>query len=405
MNSNYNSPPPIDKNANDIYKSNLESAISPQSIAKILANKAKQNRALDSAMPQVALPAIVAGNGPSLKAIDYSRLPLNFEVFRCNQFYFEDKYYLGKRVKGYTATTYTAFSQVWTMLNLLMRDEYEIDKIFLHDKPVLINNANGNENKDMQNMKKTIDVLSHYSQYFTKANPKSNLNPNQSLIDRVYNGSFSHNIAEFLEWSNLSSIYYGPHITSGLFSCALAVAMGHREIYIVGIDLYRGDTHYFTNMRTPNILITGLFDEDSCDLQGNYKSGMQWHKREADIEALYFLQEAYNVKFYSLCESSPISELIPLAKKTNSTFTPQPKPKDYICDFCIPTKESFEFMQIPFLQKQSQAIQQIQSLKQNIYFLLMRDLFKLPSHIKHYIKGKIAKEKFKKDIKTTRDAK
>lgn len=388
MNSNYKSPPPIDKNANDIYKSNLESAISPQSIAKILANKARQNRALDSATPQVALPAIVAGNGPSLKAIDYSRLPLNFEVFRCNQFYFEDKYYLGKRVKGYACIYFT---QVYTALNLLTRGEYDIDKFFLCDN---ILGFFDNENKEMQNMKKIIDVLSHYSRL-------ANLNPNQNLIDRAYNGSFSHNIAEFLEWSNLASIYYGHHITSGLLSCALAVAMGHREIYIAGIDLYSGDTHYFTSMRTPNIArFTDLFDEDLCDSQGNYKSGNSWHKKEADIEGLYFLQEAYGVKFYSLCESSPISELIPLAKKTNSTFTPQPKPKDYICDFCIPKKESFEVMHIPFLQKQSQAIQQIQPLKQNIYFRLLWDLSRIPKHIKLYIKGKIAKEKFKKDIKT-----
>lgn len=312
-------------------------------------------------------------------------MPLNFEVFRCNQFYFEDKYYLGRRVKGYTA--FLHFTQVYTALNLLTRGEYDIDKFFLCDN---ILDFFDNENKEMQNYKKIIDVLSHYSRL-------ANLNPNQNLIDRAYNGSFSHNIAEFLEWSNLASIYYGHHITSGLLSCALAVAMGHREIYIAGIDLYSGDTHYFTSMRTPNIArFTDLFDEYSCDSQGNYKSGMQWHKKEADIEGLYFLQEAYGVKFYSLCESSPISELIPLAKKTNSTFTPQPKPKDYICDFCIPKKESFEVMQIPFLQKQSQAIQQIQSLKQNIYFRLLWDLSRIPKHIKLYIKGKITKEKLKK---------
>ncbi|EAH6454264.1 alpha-2,3-sialyltransferase, partial [Campylobacter jejuni] len=43
---------------------------------------------------------IIAGNGPSLKEIDYSRLPNDFDVFRCNQFYFEDKYYLGKKCKA-----------------------------------------------------------------------------------------------------------------------------------------------------------------------------------------------------------------------------------------------------------------------------------------------------------------
>ncbi|EOH4430057.1 alpha-2,3-sialyltransferase, partial [Campylobacter jejuni] len=42
--------------------------------------------------------AIIAGNGPSLLSIDYSRLPKNYDLFRTNQFYFEDKYYLGKKV-------------------------------------------------------------------------------------------------------------------------------------------------------------------------------------------------------------------------------------------------------------------------------------------------------------------
>ncbi|MDE5926745.1 MAG: alpha-2,3 sialyltransferase, partial [Helicobacter sp.] len=38
--------------------------------------------------------AIIAGGGPSLKQIDYSRLPKNFDVFRVNFFYFEEQYYL-----------------------------------------------------------------------------------------------------------------------------------------------------------------------------------------------------------------------------------------------------------------------------------------------------------------------
>ena len=45
-------------------------------------------------------PIIIAGNGPSLKEIDYKRLPKEYDVFRCNQFFFEDKYYLGKDVTG-----------------------------------------------------------------------------------------------------------------------------------------------------------------------------------------------------------------------------------------------------------------------------------------------------------------
>lgn len=52
---------------------------------------------------------IIAGNGPSLKEIDYSRLPNDFDVFRCNQFYFEDKYYLGKKCKAVFYNTYFFF--------------------------------------------------------------------------------------------------------------------------------------------------------------------------------------------------------------------------------------------------------------------------------------------------------
>ncbi|EAI2324729.1 alpha-2,3-sialyltransferase, partial [Campylobacter coli] len=43
---------------------------------------------------------LIAGNGPSLKEIDYRRLPDKYDVFRCNQFYFEEKYYLGKNIKS-----------------------------------------------------------------------------------------------------------------------------------------------------------------------------------------------------------------------------------------------------------------------------------------------------------------
>ena len=38
-------------------------------------------------------PIVIAGNGPSLAQIDYSLLPQDYDVFRCNQFYFEDKYF------------------------------------------------------------------------------------------------------------------------------------------------------------------------------------------------------------------------------------------------------------------------------------------------------------------------
>lgn len=48
---------------------------------------------------------IIAGNGPSLQSINYQRLPKKYDIFRYNQFYFEDKYYLGKIKKSFFKTT------------------------------------------------------------------------------------------------------------------------------------------------------------------------------------------------------------------------------------------------------------------------------------------------------------
>lgn len=72
---------------------------------------------------------IIAGNGPSLKEIDYSRLPNDFDVFRCNQFYFEDKYYLGKKCKAVFYTPNFFFEQYYTLKHLIQNQEYETELI------------------------------------------------------------------------------------------------------------------------------------------------------------------------------------------------------------------------------------------------------------------------------------
>ena len=81
--------------------------------------------------------AIVAGNAPSLAEIDYNRLPLDYDVFRCNQFYFEDKYYLGKNIKAVTFATQTFAEQIYTTLELNRRSEYNIESIFIPNHHLL----------------------------------------------------------------------------------------------------------------------------------------------------------------------------------------------------------------------------------------------------------------------------
>ena len=75
-------------------------------------------------------PAIIAGNGPSLARIDYTRLPRDFDVYRCNQFYFEEKYYLGKRVQGVLFHPDLFFAQYHTLKTLEARGEYEFGEIY-----------------------------------------------------------------------------------------------------------------------------------------------------------------------------------------------------------------------------------------------------------------------------------
>ncbi|WP_353616917.1 alpha-2,3-sialyltransferase [Candidatus Ornithobacterium hominis] len=41
----------------------------------------------------------MAMNRPSLTEINYNLLSEDYDVFRCNQFYFEEKYYSGKDIK------------------------------------------------------------------------------------------------------------------------------------------------------------------------------------------------------------------------------------------------------------------------------------------------------------------
>ena len=63
-------------------------------------------------------PAIIAGNGPSLARIDYTRLPQEFDVYRCNRFYFEEKYYLGKRVQGVLFHPDLFFAQYLSLIHI-----------------------------------------------------------------------------------------------------------------------------------------------------------------------------------------------------------------------------------------------------------------------------------------------
>ena len=74
--------------------------------------------------------AVIAGNGPSLAAIDYKRLPKDFDVFRCNQFYLEDAYYLGRQIDSVFFVTWAMLENYYTLQHLMERGEYECKNIW-----------------------------------------------------------------------------------------------------------------------------------------------------------------------------------------------------------------------------------------------------------------------------------
>ncbi|MBT0881304.1 alpha-2,3-sialyltransferase, partial [Campylobacter sp. 2018MI27] len=72
---------------------------------------------------------IVAGNGPSLKNIDLNSMPKEYDVFRCNQFYCEDKYYLGKNIKLVMFNPMVIYSQLKTLNTLISKQEYHVEYV------------------------------------------------------------------------------------------------------------------------------------------------------------------------------------------------------------------------------------------------------------------------------------
>ena len=187
--------------------------------------------------------------------------------------------------------------------------------------------------------------------------------------------------------------------------CAFAACLGYNEIYIAGIDFYKTTSTHAFGVRTPNNL----------KKNPNFGPPSLVHSLEMDIKCLEFLAKNYNIKFYSICPNSPLSNYIPLVKSNNSiAFIPEYKPKDYINDIILPDKCTYDkilkeykpksYNQLsPYKQHHPQNQVKIykQKLKSNLMFLAFKDIWRLPSDIFYYIKGRVLQRKIKKNKKTT----
>lgn len=220
--------------------------------------------------------AIVAGNAPSLNEIDYSRVPVEFDLFRCNQYYFEKNYTLGNKIKYAFYNPSVFLEQFYTARHLQDNGDYEIENI----------------------------VCSSFS--FFQAEIASTQEYLAHVFPEVLIGGDI--IAEDKKLTSdlaFQDLFYSNRVTSGLYMCIIACLLGYKTIYIAGIDLYAdGATYAFQHGENLIKLIPQFSTDDSkC----------AYHNTEFDVKMLGYLAERFQVEFYSVCPTSPISKFIPLA--------------------------------------------------------------------------------------------
>ncbi|MGC6408548.1 alpha-2,3-sialyltransferase [Bisgaard Taxon 45] len=291
--------------------------------------------------------AVVAGNGQSLAEIDYSLLPEKYDVFRCNQFYFEERYFLGKKLKAVFFTPEVFLEQYYTLYHLKQNNEYFVDEIILSsfNHPTV----DLEQNQKIQNL--FVDAINGYENYLAK-------------------------LTAFDVYLRYKELYENQRITSGVYMCAVAIAMGYTDIYLTGIDFYQSNKEkYAFDYKQPNILHL------LPDFQKN-KIQFDYHHEHVDLEALHFLQEHYQVNLYSLSPTSPLSEHFPappVEANGEVTFVAQQK-ENYIHDILLPPRSVYEKLGLVVSKKER--------FHSNLIVRLIRDVLKLPSVLKHYLREK-----------------
>jgi hypothetical protein len=148
---------------------------------------------------------IIGGSGPSLNKIDYSRLPENAEIWRINNFFKEQDYFLGKNVDAIFngGPLEEVIDRYHTFHVLAEQDTYNInfDMIF-NDKTELC--------KDFP------DLFKNKYELIKKFDKEKNIN----LYPVI----------------NYNSLFLGKHTFTGVAAVIQAMLSGFDEIYIIGID-------------------------------------------------------------------------------------------------------------------------------------------------------------------------
>lgn len=211
---------------------------------------------------------LITGNGPSISKINYSRLPKDADVFRLNNFFFEEEYYVGKRVDYYLTDIGFIKGQFYNLYNLKVNNEYVIDKIFSTGGKRLVENYPFAED----------------------------------IFDTVYKNK------EFVEFLTYYQIYYGKLVSGGILSLLAAVELGYKDIYLAGFDLYRGNEIYPWQDKANHV------EANPRDIKENVLNVInEYHPEYLQLKAIELVKNQSGVKLFSISDESPINEYVELA--------------------------------------------------------------------------------------------
>ncbi|WP_233707553.1 alpha-2,3-sialyltransferase, partial [Helicobacter bizzozeronii] len=242
---------------------------------------------------QTMKPLIIAGNGPSIKNLDYSLFPPNFDVFRCNQFYFEDKYYLGKEVKGVFFNSWIFDAQMRTASHLVACDEYKLNTIYC--------TTDAEYSPFNAFYRKDGGSLNNLSDRYSSLRPlhaRTFLDKHFTNITHTY--ELLATLEPFLDLYTKARNFYGQQFTGGIMMLISAIALGYKEIYLAGIDFYA----------------TGLghFYQDSSRFFILEHAPM--HTQELDMQAIELAKQY--AQLYALVPNSALSAILPLSPHKNA---------------------------------------------------------------------------------------
>ena len=220
---------------------------------------------------------IVAGSGPSLATIEYRRLPDDCPIWRVNDFFMEQKYFLGRRVDAvFNGGGDDRITERYQKLcDLCAGNIYDID-------------------------------LNHlYADHAVEQLPQ--ITNNFAAI----RDADSELWAELQEQSDKND----AHMLNGVGAIVWAILCGYRKIYIAGIDCdYESGPQYaYAAAKTSAKKLKWV--------KSYHPTNLQW-------DTIRRYQDKYRVKIYSLSRRSPARKFFPLAPLGRiRKYVPAPKEK------------------------------------------------------------------------------